>query len=195
MWLNRDRWLLPVAGLVGGLVVFLVAPTHVAIEGRFFTLSSQYLSKSKKANDDYIGRILVETVCDVGGRAIGPDVKLDCFDPLKFGPGTGVARLEADNREQLRAAFFRFGGAVKRVPNTRMTVISRQPAPVARPTWARTAPVVGLLLGLETALLLPAFRLPGTRRRKSYRPLRARKSQTGRPSTDAASELASVSRQ
>lgn len=158
---NRDRWALPVIGLVTGLVIVLVAPTHVAVEMRFFTLSSQYLSKSKKANDDYIGRLLVETVCDVGARAVGPDITVDCFDPLNFGPGTGVVRLQADNREDLRVAFFRFGGAAQRVPNTSITVISPTPAPISRPTWARTAPVVGMLLGLEAALLLPAFSLPG----------------------------------
>ena len=37
---------------------------------------------SKKPNDDYIGRFMVESVCDMGTRAVGPQVKVDCFDPL-----------------------------------------------------------------------------------------------------------------
>jgi hypothetical protein len=166
---TRDRWLLPAVGLLAGLVVYVATPTHVAVELRFFSLSSQYLSQSKKANDDYIGRIIVETVCDVGSRAVAPDIKVDCFDPLNYGPGTGIARLQASNREDLRLAFFRFGGAIKRVPNTTVTVTSPRPAPIGKPTWARTAPVVGLLLGVEAALLLPVFVLPASPKRQRRR--------------------------
>ncbi len=161
--LTRDRLLLPAVGLLAGLVLYLATPTHVAVEFRFFSLSSQYLSQSKKPNDDYIGRIIVETVCDVGTRAVASDIKVDCFDPLNYGPGTGVARLQAKNREDLRAAFFRFGGAIRRVPNTTITVTSPRPAPIGKPTWARVAPLVGLTLGAEAALLLPAFAIPDRR--------------------------------
>ncbi len=164
--LTRERLALPVAGLVIGLSVFVLAPTHAAAELRFFTLSGRYLSESKKANDDYIGRVLVETVCDVGTRAVGPTISVDCFDPLNFGPGTGVARLQARNRAELRTALFRFGGAVGRVPNTSLSVTSPRPAPISRPTWARTAPVVGMLLGGELALLLPGFPVAARRNRR-----------------------------
>ncbi len=172
--ITRDRIALPAAGLVLGLAINLLAPTHVALELRFFTLSSEYLSQSRKSNDDYIGRVLVETVCDVGSRAVAPQVKVDCFDPLNFGPGTGVARLQTADSAALRAALFRFGGAARRVPNTRLIVTSRRPSPVGRPTWARTAPVTGVLLGLEAALLVPVFRLPRGRLRRPRRWLRKR---------------------
>ncbi|MDP1793864.1 MAG: hypothetical protein Q8K63_06965 [Acidimicrobiales bacterium] len=166
--LTRDRLAVPLAGLVLGLSIFLLAPKHVAAEIRFFTLSGKYLSQSKKANDDYIGRVLVETVCDVGTRAVGSTIKVDCFDPLNFGPGTGVVRLQADSRDELRTALFRFGAAARRVPNTELTVTSPVPAPVSRPTWARTAPVVGLLLGAELALLLPGFPVMARRTRRRH---------------------------
>lgn len=163
--LEPVRVALPVGGLVLGLAVWLAAPSHLAVEMRFFSLSSQYLSVSKKANDDFIGRILVETICDMGRRAVDPRTKVDCFDPLNYGPGTGIARLQTDTRAELRAALGRFVAASRQVPNTSVTVVSPRPSPVARPTWARTAPVVGLLVGVEAALLVPGLRMPARRRR------------------------------
>lgn len=157
-----DRLLLPVAGLVLGAAVFVAVPKHEAVEFQFFTLSPRYLSASKKPNDDYIGRILVDTVCDVGSKAVGPGVRVDCFDPLRLGPGTGFVRLETRSSGALRRAYFRFVGAARRVQTTKL-VVTERPSP-SRPTWARVAPGAGALIGAELALLLPAFRV---RRRKA----------------------------
>jgi len=160
--LNRGRLVLPAAGMVAGIVLATVVPSHFAIDMRIFTLSSEYLSVSKKTNDDYIGRILVESICDLGGRAVGPNIKVDCFDPLNAGPGTGVVRLEATTRPALRAALVTFAASARQVPTSRVTIT--RAATEGTPTWARTAPVTGLLAGAEAAVLLPVFRL---RRRRT----------------------------
>jgi hypothetical protein len=154
---NRERALLPAAGLLTGVVLATFAPAHVAVEMRVFALSSHYLSVSKKPNDDFIGRLLVDTICDMGTRAVGPRIKVDCFDPLNFGPGTGIVRLESTSRPVLRNALLTFGRAAQQIPNARVTVVN--PATEGTPTWARTAPLTGLLAGTEAALLLPTFAL------------------------------------
>ncbi len=163
---NPARLALPAAGLVAGVVVATFAPAHVAVEMRVFALSPQYLSVSKKPNDDYIGRILIDSICDMGTRAVGPKIKVDCFDPLNYGPGTGIVRLESTSRQVLRGALFTFTSAAHQLPNTRVT-LARAPTK-GTPTWARTAPLTGMLAGTEAALLLPVFRLrrrPGQQER------------------------------
>jgi hypothetical protein len=124
---------------------------------RMFTLEPRYLTVSRKPNDDYIGRVITDTICNVGEKAVGRSVKVDCFDPLNLGPGTAIVRLEAKNIRILTAGRLEFEAAANRVHSNRLTVTNA--ASSARPTWARTAPLTGVLLGAEAALLLPAFNL------------------------------------
>lgn len=155
--MNGGRLALPAIGLVAGVFLSVVAPAHVAVQMRIFTLDPTYLTVSRKPNDDYIGRVILETICDAGRNAIGPKIKLDCFDPMNLGPGTGIVRLEAANVRLLSAARLEFVAAAGRV-HSNQTVITNGPSS-GRPTWARTAPLTGLILGAEAALLLPTFTL------------------------------------
>lgn len=155
--MNGGRLALPAIGLVVGVIASIAAPVHVALQMRIFTLSPTYLTVSRKPNDDYIGRLLIDTICNSGKAAVGPKVKLDCFDPLNLGPGTGIVRMQTTNVRLLAAARLEFVAAADRVHPTRIA-ITNGPAS-ARPTWARTAPLTGALLGAEAALLLPTFTL------------------------------------
>lgn len=152
------RVALPVAGLVAGISVALVAPFHVAAQLRIFTLPPSYLTTTQSAAD-FVGRVTVQTTCDAAKTALAtmPSVDLDCFDPLTAGPGTGLVRLEAPTTKQLVAAHDTFVRVAKAVqPTTRITIVT---TPVrARPTWARTAPLTMTILGAQAALLLPSIR-------------------------------------
>jgi hypothetical protein len=156
--LSRRRLILPAAGLACGLVVYAAAPSHTAVQLRIFTLSPQYLSTLANGKADFVGRVLVQATCDsVDAALAAAPVRFDCFDPLTAGPGTGLVRIEARDRRTLNAATATFSDVTKRVH--RATRISALGAPQrARPTWARTAPLVGVLLFGEAALLLPSIR-------------------------------------
>jgi hypothetical protein len=156
--LSRRRLMLPVFGLVAGLGAYFVAPTHIAMQLRIFTLSAQYLTKSATGKSDYVGRVLVQATCDAArGSFTGTSIKFDCFDPLQSGPGTGLVRIEARNGPALAAAEEAFTDVAKRVHrSTRISILS--PPVRARSTWARTAPLTGTLLFAEAALLLPSIR-------------------------------------
>jgi hypothetical protein len=149
---------LPAFGLAVGSLAYVLAPTHVAVQLRIFTLSPQYLTTSATGKADFVGRVLVQATCDSARHAfVGAAVRFDCFDPLQSGPGTGLVRIQAHDRRTLAAATATFNDVARRVHRaTRVTVLS--PAEHSRPTWARTAPLTAALLFGEAALLLPSIR-------------------------------------
>ena len=156
--LSPRRLMLPLFGLGLGAAVALATPTHVAAQLSIFTLSPSYLSQTESGHADFVGRVLVQATCDSARSALDTSpVEFDCFDPLQSGPGTGLVRIQARTKAQLRAAQATFIAVTKRVhAPTRIAVVT--PAITAKPTWARTAPVTVTLLFGELALLLPAIR-------------------------------------
>ncbi len=157
--LSRRRLMLPAVGLVLGGAVAVVAPTHIAVQLRIFTLSPSYLTKTESGHADFVGRVLVQATCDATKSALDltSSASLDCFDPLRSGPGAGTVRIEARSAAELAAAQATFTQVAKRVhPATRISIVT--PPQRARSTWARTAPLTLPLLFGEAALLLPAVR-------------------------------------
>jgi hypothetical protein len=158
----RRLLFLPGIGLALGVAVVFATPTHTSAQYRFFVLSAKYLTKYDASHADFVGRVIVQSTCDVAENALRPGVKVDCFDPLQLGPGTGLIRLETSSRQQLAVASAELQRIATSVQPTTRLAVSQLPDE-ARPTWARTAPVAGMVLGVEAALLLPAWR----RRRRS----------------------------
>lgn len=156
--LRPRRLLLPLIGLGIGSTVLLMTPSAVAAQYRIFTLNPQYLTRFGNSSADFVGRVLVQATCDAASESLGSTAKLDCFDPLSQGPGTGVARLQASTPGRLATAQAVFFEIARRVhPTTKVTLA--EPYSKSKPTWARTAPIVGLLLGAEAALLIPPLRV------------------------------------
>src|SRR5207244_5336372 len=124
--LSRRRLMLPVVGLACGTIAYVAAPTHVALQLRIFTLNANYLATTASTHTDFVGRVLVQATCDAARVALeGAPVHLDCFDPLRSGPGTGVVRLEARSAKDLAGAQTTFTQIAQRVHRqTRITYAS-----------------------------------------------------------------------
>ncbi|MEY2469759.1 MAG: hypothetical protein QOF21_2457, partial [Actinomycetota bacterium] len=149
------RVALPVAGVVAGLAVWSAAPTHVAMQLRFFTLVPAYLERDAPAvHDDFVGRLIINATCDSTEARLGTSVEFRCRDPLTDGPGTGLVRIEGKTRERVLAAANTFEGVAFQVhPNT---LVKTKSAPKeGKSTAARTAPVYLGIAGAELALLAP----------------------------------------
>jgi hypothetical protein len=174
--LSRRRLMLPAAGLVIGGVVALTAPTHIAVQLRIFTLSPTYLTRTESGHADFVGRVMVQATCDAAKSALDltSSASLDCFDPLRAGPGAGTVRIEARSTAELAGAQDTFTTVAKRVhAATRISVVT--PPRRARSTWARTAPLTLPLLFGEAALLLPAIRFGRRRAGATGRPVAGRR--------------------
>lgn len=157
------RLAIPLAGLAAGLVVAAVVPTHTAVRLRVFALLPRYMVTGSP-NDAFVGRIIIDSTCAAAREALGPEIVLDCRDPLNLGPGTGSVRIEARTRaeaDQAQAAFERLVPEIH--ANTQLQVIDGPRTGI--PTWARTAPATATILATEAALLVPPLRL--RRRRRS----------------------------
>jgi hypothetical protein len=157
-WANRV--LLPIAGFTAGAAVFALTPVHSASTYRFETQVGYWAAAEPKP-DEYIGRVLANTACDVMAATHLPDgVTVSCRRMDLTQPawqGIGEARIQGGSPDQVRAA--------ERDINVRVqaAVPGFQVFPLGgiqsgRPTWAQTAPMWLSAAGLIVAVIAPAGR-------------------------------------
>lgn len=156
------RAMIPVAGVLAGLILYVVASPASSWTLRFSVQS---------ASDDVVAvgvsevdhRVLINTICTIiqaRTDALGHDA--DCYG-LQAGAGVGDVRFEAPNDVALYRDSLAAGTVVRaRLPGVRFFIL--EPVQRIRATWVRTAPVWMGLTGLTLALLLPP--LPPLRGRR-----------------------------
>jgi hypothetical protein len=164
------RAAVPAAGVLAGLVILAATPTSAAITLRFTTRSSQS-EAAAGAPSDFIGKVLVNTACEiieVRVAALGNDGQ--CTD-LQSGNGVADVRIEAPDRVSLARATIVAATVIRRrLPTVRFFTLDSDPK--VRPTYAETAPVWLGLAGLAIAILSPP--LPPFPGRPGRRPARVR---------------------
>jgi hypothetical protein len=164
-----DRVLLPVAGFTAGAAVFALTPVHAASTYRFETQTA-YWAATEPRPDEYIGRVLVNTACDVMAAAPRTDgVTISCRRMDLTQPawqGVGEARIQGPTTDRVRATESELNARVHAaVPGFRVFPLGGIQS--GRPTWAQTAPVWLAAGGLIVGLIAPA----GRRRPDSEREL------------------------
>jgi hypothetical protein len=156
-----------------GFLIYVAAPTHVATTFTFTTLSPVTEQQTDPAD---VGSVLIKTVCNVAAEDAFAQggVHMTCQDPnaglaplavaqgqANGGPGQGVLRIQAKDRESGLAVLTDFTQAVhsvRQLHDVRLHVTA--PMKFGRPTPLRTAPL-WLPLAVGTAvLMLPRRRRP-----------------------------------
>jgi hypothetical protein len=144
-----------------GLLALAVTPTHATLVNRVETLPLTTLAQAEQ-DQSYGGEFYTGTICPLirEHRALR-GARIDCVD-MQGPPGIAEIRIEARNQRRvldLQQTIIR--EIAPRMPVFRVHQLTD--LDVARPTWARTAPVWGAESGLLLALLAPGRR---TRRRR-----------------------------
>jgi hypothetical protein len=165
------RALAVVGATAVGFFIYVAAPTHVATTFTFTTLSPMNEQLTDPAD---IGTILIKTVCNVAAQdAYAQDsVHMTCQDPnaglaplaiaqgqTQGGPGQGVLRIQAKDKESGLAVLNSFTSAahsVRQLHDLRLHVTA--PMKFGRPTPLRTAPLWLPLAVGTAAILLPRRR-------------------------------------
>jgi hypothetical protein len=148
-----------VAGLAAGVVVYARAPEHAAQAAIFTTLSP-----AAEAADYYDpvtpAQRYVHTVCGLAQATRPHGVKLECNDSFR-GAGVGVVRVQGEDGTAVRGALANLTTVVH--DGARLTdfrLLPTDPLRTGRPTWARTAPLWGVVSGMVLALLLTSWSRP-----------------------------------
>ena len=147
------RALLPAGGVVAGLILLAVTPATAAATLRFTTISSA-TETVRQGPDDFTGRLLINTSCEIIEARVGAfGQKAKCYDTLSE-TGIGDFRIEADDATSLdRALTVAVTVVRRRVPSVRFFLLSSDDK--VRPTYVKTAPVWLGLAGLAIAFLVP----------------------------------------
>lgn len=173
------RLALPALGALAGTLVAMGAPAHVAVSYQAEVVSPYRLAVNR-ANEEYLGQVLVNTACGVV-EAVAPahrDAKIECLPlyPFHLGPGLLRVRVEAADGATARRVADETATALRRA----LTYAVTRPEPVATPgrsTLASTAPVWLAAVAAILAVLvppLPAGRLVAlVRARRARRPVPA----------------------
>jgi hypothetical protein len=157
-WPNRV--LLPIAGFTVGAALLAFTPVHSASTYRFETQVG-YWAATEPRPDEYIGRVLANTACDVITATPRPDgVAVSCRRMDLTQPaweGIGEARIQGGSPDQVRAAERDLNVRVQAaVPGFRAFPLGGIQS--GRPTWAQTAPMWLSAAGLIVAVIAPAGR-------------------------------------
>jgi hypothetical protein len=140
-------------GLLLGLMIYQVAPTHTAQQS-FFTTIDQ--GKETRVGYDPLtpAQRFVNTVCTLATETAARHVKVSCAD--SFGAaGVGRIRLQADNPFALQEAVTHLDTTIRVI--ARIDTFRHLPTELprtGRDSWARTAPVWMALSAFAVALLL-----------------------------------------
>jgi hypothetical protein len=157
------RALLPVAGVVAGLILVAVTTSTATATLRFTTRSAQSEARALSP-DEFTGKVLINTACGIieaRVAALGGDSQ--CYD-TQSGTGIGDVRIEARDVASIDRALTVAATVVRRsIPTVRFFRLSEEDD--VRPTYVRAAPVWLGLFGLALALLAPA--LPPIRGRRA----------------------------
>jgi hypothetical protein len=148
------RALLPVAGVVAGLLVSAAVPSHIAATYRLSSISiNQYLRVPK--SPAFVEKFLLNTACGIASNAPTPHTTLDCRDLRELG-AVRILRLESDTRAHLDVATETVITEMRKYfPGLQ---VSRVSFASGEPTIARTASFWLGGLGLAVALLVPPRR-------------------------------------
>jgi hypothetical protein len=137
---------------LAGVGVGHLGSPHAAVEYDFSSIPAAELSPALN-NQVYLGEVLRNSACSVVTAAARlPAVSVYCEQ--ETAPGFAYVRVQAPTPAQAAAAA-RQGAlaALRNLPGFSPQILG--PVSVGRPTWARTAPAAGALLGLGLAVLLP----------------------------------------
>lgn len=153
------RATLPLLGLAAGLVLTSVAPTHAAHRAVFDVMGAEARVRVDQ-DPEFIGRVLITTVCDLVAPYDAPGVGVECWEPRQSST-IGELRIEGSEPADVRHAADDITARIEyALPGARVRPVAQLEE--GTPTWASTAPVWGALTGLGAAALLP-------RRRRGHR--------------------------
>lgn len=149
------RLLLAVGGFGAGVVIAVVAPSHVAWSARFDTVPVGFTEKAEQ-DPAFIGRVLINTTCQVLSSAPDLGATLDCLEPRRA-PTLGEMRIEGRTEADARQAVDSTLALMDEyMPQNRVFVVDEFVE--GQPTWAATAPAWFGFVGVAGAVLLPAPR-------------------------------------
>jgi hypothetical protein len=156
------------SAVAAGAALAAAAPTHVVWAAQFDTVPLGFTAKAAQ-DPAFIGRVLINTTCEVIGALPDLGAKLECREPREA-PTVGEVRVQGRDGRSTAVAVDRILEQMDAwLPQNRVFVTSALVE--GRPTWATTAPVWLGLTGLATALLLPPLD-PAGGRPAGARPLR-----------------------
>jgi hypothetical protein len=164
-WSTPRVIFLTAAGVVAGLVAFMVAPVVVSQERSFSTVSA--LGNVLDGNGA-VGPALIGTICDIAKsvESENPGTHISCRDDFTA-PGVGTLRVESSTESQTLAAFADITADAYRVYYLSGYLTYPKSPPVSsRATPWKTAPISGGVVGFALAFIAP---LP-LRRRKPTTP-------------------------
>jgi hypothetical protein len=149
-----SRWRLAavVVGIIAGVVVGRVVPTHADVVTPFDAMPLGFVVDSPSSGT-YAGNFWRNTACDVAKATKLPHgVNVECQDKFQA-PGFGQLRVDAPSLAQARVGMQRVTSALQEYAfGIHFHPSSEE---VGRPTWARTAPIWAGVGALLIALFLP----------------------------------------
>lgn len=149
-WL--PRLLAPVVGVLAGLVLLVVAPTHYSATYRFDSMPFSRLAAATN-NQIYVGKLQVNSICaSVENQPMLDGATATCRD-LHAGPGTGEVQVTSSAPSGTQAAEDATISAGRRFPG--FTPYPLGGVTPGTPTAMKTAPVWLGLIGLALAVVMP----------------------------------------
>jgi hypothetical protein len=146
---STNRIALAPLGLVAGVVLMMVVPTHAHVLTPFDAIPLP-LVVDARGDQVYYGAIWRNTVCGTAEAVKLPDgVELECQDRFRT-PGFGQLRVDAPSLAKAREGTATLVAALQE--HSYGIRFHAATSDSGRPTWALTAPVWGGIIGLLLAM-------------------------------------------
>jgi hypothetical protein len=150
----RARALLPIAGVLIGILAVAVVPSRASATYQIPVLTiADYLRLDRAPG--FVENAMRDTVCEVARVTDTPNASVECFDLTEL-EHTIIMRVEAATPERVEAAASMLTEKIEQaVPSSRVNLVTTAEG---ESTIVRTAPVWLGSVGLAAALLLPPWR-------------------------------------